>query len=305
MKLVILGFGYSAGHFHDEVRRRFGSRLTLVTATVRNPARAAAMSGDGLDMLAFDGLSAPAELAGRIMQADAMLVSIPPSEAGDPALRLLSQDIARARSLRWVGYLSTVGVYGDHGGAWVDETTPCRPASPRSMARLEAEQGWLTLASPSRRVQALRLSGIYGPGQNALENIRAGTARRIVKPGQVFNRIHVADIAGAAAHLMEKALAASADLSLPQIINVTDCEPAPPQDVVTHAASLMEIAPPPATPFEEACLSAMARSFYGENKRVSNRLLTRDLGYALRYPTYREALAELWNEMRRGEGPNR
>jgi nucleoside-diphosphate-sugar epimerase len=300
MKLVILGLGYSSGHFLVEARRRFGGRLTHVTATVRDPARAAAMADGGLEVLAFDGMSACAGLASRIIGADALLVSIPPSGAGDPALPLLSSAITAAPRLGWIGYLSTVGVYGDHEGAWVDETTPCRPASARSFARLAAEKGWLALATPSRPVQALRLSGIYGPGQNALENLRAGTARRIVKPGQVFNRIHVADIAGAAAHLMARALDKPGNNDLPAIVNVTDCEPAPPQDVVAHAAMLTGIAAPPETPFEEARLSPMARSFYGENKRVSNRLLTQELGYGLRYPTYREALAALWDEMRRG-----
>jgi nucleoside-diphosphate-sugar epimerase len=297
MRLVILGLGYSASHFLAEARERFASRLLDVTATVRDQRRAAAMSGDTVEVLSFDGASASQKLADRIMRADAMLVSIPPGEAGDPALRFLSPAIA-ASTLRWIGYLSTVGVYGDHGGAWVDETTPCRPVSARSVARLAAEEGWLALASPERAVQVLRLSGIYGPGQNALENLRAGTARRIIKPGQVFNRIHAADIAGAAAHLMERALDAAADPGLARIVNVTDCEPAPPQDVVAHAAMLMGVTPPPETPFEEAALSPMARSFYGENKRVSNRLLKEDLGYALRYPTYREALAALWDAMR-------
>jgi nucleoside-diphosphate-sugar epimerase len=300
MKLVILGLGYSSRHFLDEARRRFGSQLAPVMATVRDRARAAALSGDGLDVVAFDGVSVAPELAGRISQAEAMLVSIPPGEAGDPALRLLSSAIAQAPGLRWIGYLSTVGVYGDHDGAWVDETTPCRPASARSVARLAAEEGWLALCPPSRCVQVLRLSGIYGPGQNALDNLRAGTARRIVKPGQVFNRIHVADIAGAAVHLMGMAFDAPAGANLPAIINVTDSEPAPPQDVVAHAALLMGVAAPPETPFEEARLSPMARSFYGESKRVSNRLLTHELGYALRYPTYREALAALWEQMRGG-----
>jgi hypothetical protein len=294
MRLVILGLGYSSGHFLVEARRHFGGRLTHVTATVRDEARAAAMSGDGIEGIGFDGASAPEALKTRIMQADAMLVSIPPSDAGDPALRLLSPGIA-ASNLRWIGYLSTVGVYGDHGGAWVDETTPCNPASARSLARLEAERGWLSLAAPERIVQVFRLSGIYGPGQNALENLRAGTARRIIKPGQVFNRIHVADIAGAAAHCLCLCLQGGPS---PAIVNVTDSGPAPPQDVVTHAAMLMGVDPPPETPFASAALSPMARSFYGENKRVSNRRLTEDLGYALRYPTYREALAALWDGMR-------
>jgi nucleoside-diphosphate-sugar epimerase len=317
MKLVILGLGYSASAFLGGVQDRF----ERITVTVRDPARALAMNtltmntlamntlamntlamNDGkVDGIAFDGSVMPPALSAAIIQADAMLVSIPPraepNQAGDPALGILLPAIEKANTLKWIGYLSTVGVYGDHGGAWVDESTPCNPVSARSIARLEAEQGWLELARADRAVQIFRLSGIYGPGQNALENLRTGTARRLIKPGQVFNRIHVSDIAGAAAHCMELALSGG---SVPAIVNVTDNEPAPPQDVVAHAATLMGLSPPPEQPFETASLSPMARSFYGENKRVSNRLLTQKLGYGLRYPTYREALADLWHEMQNG-----
>jgi nucleoside-diphosphate-sugar epimerase len=294
MKLVILGLGYSAQAFLREVRERFHH----ITVTVRDPARAEALSGARLTGLAFDGASAPARLASAISDADAMLVSIPPGETGDPALRWLAPALETAERLTWIGHLSTVGVYGDHGGAWVDETAECRPSNPRSIARLEAERGWLALARPGRTVQTLRLSGIYGPGQNALESLRAGTARRIVKPGQVFNRIHVEDIAGASAHLMGLALAGNGAGAGPAIVNVTDHEPCPPQDVVAYAAALMGVPAPPEQPFETAALSPMARSFYGENKRVSNRLLTEGLGYRLRHPSYREGLAALWQEMR-------
>ncbi len=167
-------------------------------------------------------------------------------------------------NLRWIGYLSTVGVYGDHGGAWVDETSECRPVSRRSIdARRRPNRQWLALGDETALpVAVLRLSGIYGPGRNAFVNLANGTARRLVKPGQVFNRIHVDDIAGALWHL------ASSDIG--GVFNVTDDEPAPPQDVVAYAAELMGVAPPPEIPFETAELSPMARSFYGENKRVSN-----------------------------------
>ncbi|MGL4727146.1 MAG: SDR family oxidoreductase [Bosea sp. (in: a-proteobacteria)] len=293
MKLVILGLGYSASAFLHDVADRFDR----ITVTVRDPARAREMSGGKVEGVAFDGNTMPPALAKAIAEADAMLVSIPPGQMGDPALRLVLPAMENAADLKWVGYLSTVGVYGDHAGAWVDEATPCRPVSARSIARLESERGWLGLAHLNRAVQIFRLSGIYGPGQNALENLRAGTARRLIKPGQVFNRIHVHDIAVAAAYCMWRVLS-SADA--PAIINVTDNEPAPPQDVVAHAAMLMGIMPPPEQPFETATLSPMARSFYGENKRVSNRLLTQQLGYSMRYPTYREALAALWSEIQSG-----
>lgn len=189
-------------------------------------------------------------------------------------------------ALQWIGYLSTVGVYGDHRGGWVDEDTPFQPVSQRSRERVEAEQGWMALGEKiGIPVAVLRLSGIYGPGRNAFVNLDNGTARRLIKPSQVFNRIRVEDIAGATLFLAERGLGG--------IVNVTDDEPAPPQDVVTEAARLMGIAPPPEQAFETAELSPMARSFYGENKRVSNRRL-RALGYEPRFANYRASLAALW-----------
>jgi nucleoside-diphosphate-sugar epimerase len=191
-----------------------------------------------------------------------------------------------APRLRWIGYLSTVGVYGDHGGAWVDETSDCRPVSRRSVQRVAAEREWLTLGRQTGLpVALLRLSGIYGPGRNALVNLKNGTAKRLVKPGQVFNRIHVADIAGALWHLGSREQGG--------VFNVTDDLPAPPQDVVTYAAGLMNVEPSPEIPFASAQLSPMARSFYGENKRVSNAAL-KAAGYVFRYPDYRSAFEIMW-----------
>jgi nucleoside-diphosphate-sugar epimerase len=179
-------------------------------------------------------------------------------------------------ALEWIGYLSTVGVYGDHGGGWVDETSECRPVSKRSAMRVAAEQDWLKLGREiGRPVAILRLSGIYGPGRNALVNLENGTARRLVKPDQVFNRIHCDDIAGALLHL--------ARVNRGGIFNVTDDLPAPPQDVT----------PPPEIPFETAQLSPMARSFYGENKRVANTAI-KAAGYRFRFPDYRSALDRMW-----------
>ena len=190
-----------------------------------------------------------------------------------------------APALRWIGYLSTVGVYGDHGGAWVDETTPLAPASRRSRERCEAEAAWQAFADARGVPLAiLRLSGIYGPGRSPFDKLRAGTARRLVKPGQVFNRIHVHDIAGALIHLAASRTGG--------VFNVTDDEPAPPQDVVAHAARLGGFPLPPAIDFATADLTPMARSFYGENKRVSNSKLKQS-GYAMIFPTFREGLAAL------------
>src|SRR5690606_33676235 len=188
--------------------------------------------------------------------------------------------------LRWIGYLSTVGVYGNYDGGWVDETGECLPVSKRSQLRLEAENQWLALGEKAGMpVAVLRLSGIYGPGRNAFVNLRNGTAKRLIKPGQVFNRIHAADIAGALWHL--------ANRDLGGVFNVTDDEPGPPQDVVTYAAGLMGVEPPPEIPFASAQLSPMARSFYGENKRVSNAAL-KGTGYRFRHPDYRSAFDAMW-----------
>lgn len=294
MRLVILGMGYSASAFLARERKRFAH----VTGTVRDQGRATSMAAPGLEMLAFDGTSASPALKAAIHPAEAILVSIAPDGSGDPALRHLRHEIAAAPGLKWIGYLSTVGVYGDHGGDWVDETTPCKPVSGRSVARVAAENAWLDLGQATARpVQVFRLSGIYGPGRNALVNMMEGSARRIDKPGQVFNRIHVADIAGAVATAMDAAITRG---HAPPMLNVTDNEPCPPQDIVAHAALLTGLETPPLIAFEDATLSPMGRSFYGENKRVSNRLLRENLGYSLAYPTYREGLAALWQEMRAG-----
>jgi nucleoside-diphosphate-sugar epimerase len=190
-----------------------------------------------------------------------------------------------APHLAWIGYLSTVGVYGDFHGEWVDESTKIRPVAERNVRRASVERSWIGLGSRSgKSVQVFRLSGIYGPGQNAVESLRHGTARRIIKPGQVFNRVHVDDIAGAIVAAIERP-------GIGPLINVTDDEPAPPQDVVCYAASLLGIDPPDAVAFDDAQLSPMGRSFYGENKRVSNRRLRKEFGYTLAFPTYREGMA--------------
>jgi len=239
-------------------------------------------------MIAFDGETVSPELVGTLDQADAVLISIPPSDGGDPALAHLADAWPTGRAAAIV-YLSTVGVYGDHAGAEVDETTVPEPVSARSAARLAAEEAWRAhgdrVGAP---VAVLRLGGIYGPGQNALVNIVEGRARRIVKPGQVFNRIHVADIA--------QAIDAAITRRAGGVYNVTDDEPAPPQDVIAYAATLLGRGPPPELPFAEAArsMTPMALSFYGENKRVLNRKLKSTFGLRLRYPTYREGIRALY-----------
>ncbi len=267
--LFCFGLGFTAA----TLKRRLAAQGWRVTGTSR--------SGDD-GSLAFDGTKPlPRSAFEGITH---LLVSAPPGEAGDPILNCHAQDLARlARSLRWAGYLSTTGVYGDRGGDWVDETSPLEPTTARGKRRLAAETAWRDLRLP---LHIFRLAGIYGPGRNQLVSLRDGTAKRIVKPGQIFSRIHVEDIAG----VLEASIARP---NPGQAYNVCDDEPCPPQDVVAFAAMLLEMPPPPETAFDDAELSPMARSFYAESKRVSNRRIKDELGYRLIYPTYREGLTAL------------
>jgi len=281
MRLFIFGTGFSSKAFVEEVRDQFD----WIGGTTRSSDKMEALRTLGVEPFLFDGNSQGDGVTEALKQATHILVSIAPNEAGDPVLNQYANEIAGAKP-RWIGYLSTVGVYGNHDGAWVDEDTPLNPVSKRSVQRVAAEEAWLAFAEQNDLpVQIFRLSGIYGPGRNAFENFRKGTARRLVKPGQVFNRIHVADIAGALKAAMTKPST--------RVFNVTDDEPAPPQDVVAFAAELLGVEAPPEIPFETADLTPMARSFYGENKRVSNQRLKDELGFTFRYPDYRVALKAL------------
>ena len=224
-------------------------------------------------------------MAEALSRASHVLVSPAPDAEGDPSLRLIGAEIAhRAPALDWVGYLSTTGVYGDHGGGWVDETAALEPSTRRGMARVKAEAEWRAI--PGLPLHIFRLAGIYGPGRGPFEKVRRGTARRIIKPGQVFSRIHVEDIA--------QVLHASIRQPAPgTAYNLCDDDPAPPQDVIAHAAELLGRPLPPEVPFDEAEMSPMARSFYAESKRVSNERIKTDLGVRLIYPDYRTGLAAL------------
>lgn len=276
MRLFILGLGYSARHFV----RRFGGSFSHVAGTVRDPAKRDDLAG--VELHAFSG-SRPADATvDRIDEADVVLVSIPPGSAGDPALAAVGDVIAAGR--RKVVYLSTIGVYGDHAGGWVDESTPPQSGLDRARMRVAAERAWTDTVPGD--VAILRLAGIYGPGRNALVTLRSGTARRIIKPGQVFNRIHVDDIASA--------IMAAINHNSSGTWNVCDDEPAPPQDVIAYAAQWMDIAPPTEEAFATAEMSAMARSFYASSARVSNAKLKHELGVTLTYPTYRHGLDALW-----------
>lgn len=281
MHLFCFGFGYSA----EGLAHHLGARGIAIAGT--RTSLPAEMPVHGLKLAQFQGDRASAEVQALLQGATHILVSIPPDLEGDVVLRHHRGDIAALSDLAWVGYLSTVGVYGDWQGQWVDETTPTRPVSERSLLRLQAERAWLDFGRETgRRVEIFRLSGIYGPGRSVIDNLRAGTARRIVKPGQIFNRIHVDDIARVLAAAIDKGRGHS-------IYNVSDDEPAPPQDVVAYAAELLGIEPPPEIAFAEAGLSGMAASFWAESKRVKNERIRRDLAVSLLYPTYREGVRAL------------
>lgn len=279
MRLVIVGYGYSSRAIHAAL----GDSIDQLVVTCRTRAKADQLKEEGLAAIVFDGTAASADLQQALCEATHLIMSAAPDEQGDPLLR--HHEIADARCLQWVGYLSTVGVYGDHDGAWVDETSQTRPVSKRSIQRVAAEQAW----QQRRDVLgisycAFRLAGIYGRNRSALDKVRSGTARRIIKPGQVFNRIHVEDIG--------RVVAAAARSKSDGTFNVTDDQPCPPQDVVAYAAALLGVDPPDEISFEDANLSPMGRSFYGENKRVSNAKIKQAFGPLL-YPSYREGLAGL------------
>lgn len=280
--LLCFGLGFSA----RVLAARLAARGWRITATSRSAPGAAAIAALGYGVVQFDG-SAPFDDAG-LDGVTHLLSSAPPDAAGDPVLLQLRTHLAaRARQFRWAGYLSTTGVYGDHGGGWVSEETPLTPNTERGARRVAAEEEWLALwRVHGLPVHLFRLAGIYGPGRNQLLSILDGSAKRIIKPGQVFSRIHVEDIAAVLEASMARPHPGRA-------YNVCDDEAGPPQDVVAYAAELLGRPVPPGTPYDEATLSPMARSFYADSKRVSNSRIKEELGVRLAYPTYREGLAAL------------
>ena len=278
-RLLCIGLGYSARVF----AARMATRGWRITGTATSDKSAAEINALGYEAIRFDGTAPSDPLRVVLATATHLLVSAPPDASGDPFLRHHSHDLAPP--LTWIGYLSTVGVYGDHNGAWVDETTPPSPTSTRSRQRVDAEREWLDLAARTGiRTEVFRLSGIYGPGRGPLASLRNGTARAIDKPGQVFNRIHVEDIANVLAAAIERPTSHT-------IYNVTDDEPAATADVLAYAAALLELPPPPTIDFATADLSPMAHSFYSECKRVSNARIKSALGVTLSFPTYRDGIA--------------
>ncbi|UWQ28688.1 SDR family oxidoreductase [Leisingera sp. M523] len=264
--LLCLGFGYTA--------RALAPRLLAQGWRVIGTSREA-VEAKGVEMITWPGQDVPLDGVTHVLS------SIGPNMAGDPVLAAMAGQITAAPGLEWAGYLSTTAVYGHHDGAWVDEATPVTPSSERGDWRARAEAQWQAI--PGLPLHIFRLAGIYGPGRGPFAKLMAGKARRIVKPGQVFSRIHVDDIA--------QVLAASIARPSPgAIYNVCDDDPAPPQDVLGHAAELLGLPVPAEVPFDEAGMTPMARSFYGENKRVRNRRIKEELGVELLYPTYREGL---------------
>jgi nucleoside-diphosphate-sugar epimerase len=259
VNLFIFGVGFSG----LEIAKTALSEGAVVAGTTRSPAKAERLALAGIEPFILDGGADVSTIRQRLKAVTHLVISIGPDRSGDPVLNTLRTDISSTMpELRWLGYLSTVGVYGDHQGAWVNEeiNTP---------------------------LAILRLSGIYGRGRNTFVNLADGTAKRIIKPGQFFNRIHVKDIAGAVLHL--------AKTETGGVFNVTDDEPAPPQDVVSFAARLANMPMPPEISYDDAQMSEMARSFYGEVKRVSNAKLRKN-GYDLAYPNYRIALEKMWEQ---------
>jgi nucleoside-diphosphate-sugar epimerase len=280
-RLFCFGLGYTA----LTLARLLAAQGWIITGTCRTVEKAAALRETGITAYRFDrNHPLPRE---TLDAATHLLMSVPPGAAGDPVLATHGSDVMAITGLSWVGYLSTTGVYGDRGGGWVDETAALLPTGERGRRRVAAEKGWLDLwRNHGVPVHIFRLAGIYGRCRSAFDALRGGTAKRIDKPGQVFSRIHVEDLAAVLI----------ASIRRPQpgaVYNVCDDDPSSPEAVVAHAAMLLGMAPPPLVPIEDAGLSAMGRSFYDDNKRVSNALIKTTLGVRLRYPDFRAGLAAI------------
>ncbi len=272
-RFLSIGHGYSAARLATLLL----AQGWQVLGTTRSEAAMGQIAETGVEPVLW-GPQTRAEIG----RASHILISVGPDRSGDPTLNAFGAELRAARP-RWAGYLSTTAVYGDHGGGWVDEDTPLTPGTARGVARVEAEAAWAAMGLP---LHIFRLAGIYGPGRGPFEKVREGTARRILKPGQVFSRIHVDDIAGAL-------MASIARPSPGSVYNICDDDPAPPEDVLSYAAQLLGLAEPPGVAFDKAEMTEMARSFYAENKRVRNERMKRDLGYGLQYADYRAGLRGL------------
>ena len=275
--LLSFGHGFSA----KALTPLLTARGWRVIGTTRSEDKRTAVEASGAEAIVYPG----SDISGMLADATHLLISAGPTADGDPVLNACGDAIReRASGFEWVGYLSTTGVYGDHQGGWVDEDTPLTPSTRRGGWRKAAEEEWQAIAGLPLHI--FRLAGIYGPGRGPFAKVRNGTARRIIKEGQVFSRIHVDDIA--------RVVAASIDRPNPgAAYNVCDDDPAPPQDVLAHAAELLGLPLPPEVNFEDADMTPMARSFYAESKRVKNNRIKEELGVSLLYPDYRTGLASL------------
>lgn len=285
MRVGFFGLGYSS-EASAHLLRKSGETVSI-WGTVRTSDKADRLKQSGLEALVFDGRQPGPAVAEALRETTHVVISIAPDAEGDVVLRHHRADLDVMPNLEWLCYYSTVGVYGDFDGAWIDETAELVPRNLRSDFRVKAEEEWIAYAK-ARGVPLtiLRLAGIYGPGRSSFDKLADGTARRVIKPGQVFNRIHVADIA--------RVTKLAAEQRLDGVFNLADDEPAPPQDLITYAAGKMGIEPPREVPFERAEMSPMAKSFYRDNKRVSNKAIKAALGIEMLYPNYRAGLDAIW-----------
>src|SRR3569833_660354 len=285
MDVFFFGMGYSSLATAKAIHE-LADPMAGIAGTTRTEEGIERLAESPYRLHVFDGVKPGPTLGPDLRTATHLVLSIPPNDSGDPAYNLHRADIDAATGLKRICYFSTVGVYGDFGGEWIDETAPTRPVNKRSLQRVAIEQLWRDYAA-SRNIPilVLRLAGIYGPGRSSLDKLREGTARRIVKPNQAFNRIHVEDIG--------RVTALAADRALAGTFNLSDDEPAPPQDLVEYAARLLGVPVPPGIPFESAEMTPMARSFYADNKRVSSRAIKQALGLELLHPTYQEGLQSI------------
>ena len=280
-------FCFGLGYCSKALARTLQAEGWRISGTCREPERQARLRSRGIAAHLFDRGRPLEDIEAAFAGVTHVLHSIPPDDGGDPVLHACGVELAQLPGLQWFGYMSTSGVYGDRGGDWVDEDSELKPTGERGRRRAAAEAGWNAMLSLSYfPLHIFRLAGIYGPRRSALDALRGGTARRVIKPGQVFGRIHVDDI-------VQVLRASMARPNPGAVYNLCDDDPAPPWEVIEYAAELLGVAPPPAVPFEQAQLSEMARSFYDDNKRVRNDRIKRELGVELKYPSYREGLQAL------------